>query len=100
MRYFEEATEEVAEASGFARTHTLHRKVESIRSNAEIGVKYMNAMEEKLLERQAGAEESELAAIANLMKNKGWTMEEAMDVIEVAEEKRNRYIEKLTDISL
>ena len=61
LRYFEESTAEVAESAGFERIHALHRKVESIRNNAEIGVKYMNAMEEKLLERQAGFEEGEAA---------------------------------------
>lgn len=54
LRYFENTTAEVAEASGSERILVLHEKVEDIRNNEEIGVKLMNAMEEKLLERQAG----------------------------------------------
>lgn len=56
LKYFEETTEEVAKASGSERIYTLHKKVETIRNNEETGVKYMNEMEEKLLERQAGLE--------------------------------------------
>lgn len=70
----------------------------------------MNALEEKLLERQAGFEEGEatglkageenssLSAIVNLMKNKGWSREEAMDALEIPEEKRERYLQKLASM--
>lgn len=99
LKYFETTTKDVADASGFERIRTLHRKVESIRNNEEIGVKYMNALEEKLLERQAGFEEGEelgeFTALSSLMKNKGWSREEAMDALEIPEEKRERYMDKL-----
>ena len=43
--------------SGSDRVMKLHEKVEKLRESEEIGVRFMNAWEEKLLDRQDGYEE-------------------------------------------
>lgn len=57
LRYFETTTEEEAEASGSERIRSLHRKVVAIKASKEVGVKYMNAYEEKMLAKQEGFDE-------------------------------------------
>ncbi len=52
LRYFEETTDERAEASGSEAIRWMHGKVRSIKSSEEVGIKFMNAWEEKILDRQ------------------------------------------------
>ncbi|MCI9597624.1 MAG: Rpn family recombination-promoting nuclease/putative transposase [Firmicutes bacterium] len=52
LRYFEETTDERAEASGSETIRWMHDKIRSIKSSEEVGIKFMNAWEEKILERQ------------------------------------------------
>ena len=53
----------------------MHRKIEAIRSSEEIGVKYMNEYEEKMLERQEGKKEAQ-REMALKMKKKNKPLEE------------------------
>ena len=57
LRYFEHSTDETAERAGSERIARLHDKISKIKASEEIGVKFMNAWEEKLLDRQDGYEE-------------------------------------------
>ena len=57
LKYFEDSTESTADSSGSDRIMKLHERVERLRESEEIGVKFMNAWEEKLLDRQDGYEE-------------------------------------------
>ena len=57
LKYFEDSTESTAGNSGSDRIMKLHERVERLRESEEIGVKFMNAWEEKLLDRQDGYEE-------------------------------------------
>ncbi len=52
LRYFEETTDERAQASGSKTIRWMHEKVRSIKSSEEVGIKFMNAWEEKILDRQ------------------------------------------------
>lgn len=52
LRYFEHTSKEVAEQSTSEKIHRMQRKIETIKTNEEVGVKLMNAWEEKILERQ------------------------------------------------
>ncbi len=63
LRYFDESTDEVAEHSGSDRIRQIHEKVLTIKYNEDVGVKYMNAWEEKLLDRKEALEEGEAAGI-------------------------------------
>ena len=57
LKYFEHSTKRNAEKHESDRIKRLHKKVESIKSNDEIGVKLMNAWEEKLMFKEEGREE-------------------------------------------
>ncbi len=57
LRYFEETTDERAQASGSETIRWMHEKIRSIKSSEEVGIKFMNAWEEKILERQEAREE-------------------------------------------
>ena len=57
LEYFEHSTAETASRAGSERIARLHEKISDIKASEEIGVKFMNAWEEKLLDRQDGYEE-------------------------------------------
>ena len=60
------------------RIRKLHEKIDKIRSSEEIGVKYMNLWEEKLLDRQDGYEaglEDKAIEIAKNLKKAGIAIE-------------------------
>lgn len=57
LAYFEETTDEVAGKSDSLKLNRIQEKVEKIRQNENVGVKFMNAWEEKILERQEMREE-------------------------------------------
>lgn len=91
LRYFENSTAKTAEDSGSEKILKLHEKVTQVRMSEEIGVKYMNAWEEKLLDRQDGYEEGEkhgielgekrgINAVALKMKQSGMPLKEIADL--------------------
>ena len=57
MRYFEKTTEENAAGSHSQKIEKLQKRVEEIKRNEEVGIRYMNAFEEKMWERREGREE-------------------------------------------
>ena len=59
MRYFEKTTEENAAGSHSQKIEKLQKRVEEIKTNEEVGIRYMNAFEEKMWERREGREEGE-----------------------------------------
>lgn len=70
LRYLETSTDEMAKASGSERIKSLHRKVEAIKANKEVGVKYMNEYEEKMLAKQEGFEDGmKIVAVRMLKEN-------------------------------
>ena len=54
LRYFEQTTEENAAASHSQKIEKLQKRVEEIKQNEEVGIRYMNAFEEKMWERREG----------------------------------------------
>ena len=54
LRYFEQTTEENAAASHSQKIEKLQKRVEEIKKNEEVGIRYMNAFEEKMWERREG----------------------------------------------
>lgn len=60
LHYFEETTDERAEASGSEAIRWMQAKIRSIKSSREVGIKFMNAWEEKMLERQEAREEGRI----------------------------------------
>lgn len=61
LRYIEHTTEEVSQSCTSERIRKLHERIRLIKSNEEIGVKYMQEWEERVIEkkeaRQEGLEE-------------------------------------------
>ncbi len=54
LRYFEQTTEENAAGSHSQKIEKLQKRVEEIKKNEEVGIRYMNAFEEKMWERREG----------------------------------------------
>ncbi len=59
LEYFEKTTEKVALSSGYERIGRLHEIVAAIKASDEIGVKYMNAYEERMHDIQEAREQGE-----------------------------------------
>ncbi len=59
LRYFEQTTGENAAGSHSRKIEKLQKRVEEIKTNEEVGIRYMNAFEEKMWERREGREEGE-----------------------------------------
>ena len=60
LGYFEQTTEENAAGSHSQKIEKLQKRVEEIKKNEEVGIRYMNAFEEKMWERREGREEGEM----------------------------------------
>ena len=54
LRYFEQTTEENAAGSHSQKIEKLQKRVEEIKKNEKVGIRYMNAFEEKMWERREG----------------------------------------------
>ena len=54
LRYFEKTTEENVAGSHSQKIENLQKRVEEIKQNEEVGIRYMNAFEEKMWERREG----------------------------------------------
>ena len=59
LEYFEETTDDKALSSGYERIIRLNEIVTSVKANDEIGVKYMNAYEERMRDMQEAREQGE-----------------------------------------
>ena len=84
LRYFEQTTEENAAGSHSRKIEKLQKRVEEIKQNEEVGIRYMNAFEEKMWERREGemigekrGKKSEQREIARKMVE----MKMALDII-------------------
>ena len=57
LRYMEHTTEEVSASCTSERIHNIQKRIHTIKSSEKIGVKYMQAWEEKILEQEKAREE-------------------------------------------
>ena len=57
LHYMETSTDEVSQNCKSDRIHEMHRRVNRIKSSEEIGVKFMQAWEEKILDKRKAHEE-------------------------------------------
>lgn len=74
LHYFEETTGESAAESNSERIQKLQEKVEQIKNSEEMGIRFMNAFEEKMLERREGREEGK-KDVARKMLDMGMKLE-------------------------
>ena len=89
LHYVEHTTDEAAEHAGSERIRRIHDRVRKVRSSEEVGVKYMQAWEEKYYEkeeaRKEGMQEGRKEERINLIKKKlekGKSVEEIADALE------------------
>lgn len=61
LHYLENSTDEAAEESGSQRIRQIHSRVCEVKSSEEVGVKYMQAWEEKYYEKEEARREKEEA---------------------------------------
>ena len=89
LHFIEHSDAETAAMSSSSKIHRIHEKIEAIKHSDEVGVRFMNAWEEKIYERQEAKREKTLE-IASKMKTMGLTMEQikeatGLDESEIAE---------------
>jgi len=99
LHYVECVDEKVAEQSGSERIQKIHACVSRIKTSETIGVKYMQTWEEKIVIREEGREEGReeayVQAVRNLMEKLGLTVGDALDMISVPEQMREKCVQLL-----
>lgn len=98
LHYLENTTDEVAEQSDSERIRRIHNRVCKVKNSEEVGVKYMQAWEEKYYEREEGREEGARDKLKELTAKKlakGKTVEEIADALEESVEVIEELIKEL-----
>ncbi|MEI3219328.1 MAG: Rpn family recombination-promoting nuclease/putative transposase [Lachnoclostridium sp.] len=106
LHYIENTTDVMAENSGSERIKRIHNRVRKVKVSEEVGVKYMQAWEEKYYEREEGREEGRIegreeGAKAKLQEQirkkleKGKSVEKIADELEESTEIVEKFIEEM-----
>lgn len=91
LKYMEHSTDEVSEQCKSERIQKMHRRVCRIKASEKTEVKYMQAWEEKLLERQ-----KEKRELLRKMNHK-MSIEEIADVLDMDVSEMKHIIEEQDD---
>ncbi len=70
LRYMEDSSKEVASGCSSPRIHTLQERIEAIKSSEEVNVKYMQAWEERELDRREAREEGRQEILKEQIRKK------------------------------
>ena len=81
LHYVENTTDEVAGQAESERIRRIHDRVCRVKTSEEVGVKYMQAWEEKYYEREEGARDK-LKELIEKKLQKGKTIEEIAEALE------------------
>lgn len=73
------------------RVRKLADQIENLKNNQEVGVKYMSLYEEI----EEAKIETVIEMLESLMENTGWSMDKAMDVLNIPTDKRILYLRYL-----
>ena len=84
LHYLEETTDERAASTNSQRIKRIHRRVRKVRLSEGVGVKYMQAWEEKYYEREEGAH-NKLRELAAKKYRKGMPVKEIAELLEESE---------------
>ncbi|QEK16148.1 Rpn family recombination-promoting nuclease/putative transposase [[Clostridium] hylemonae] len=102
LYYVEHTTDEAAEQTGSERIKRIHDRVRKVRNSEEVGVKYMQAWEEKYYEkeeaRKEGLEQGAKKQLIELIKKKlekGKSVEEIADALEESTDKIEELIKEM-----
>ncbi len=82
LKYVENSTSETANQAKSERVKRVHDRVCKVKVNEEVGVKYMQAWEEKYYEREEGREEGRIETLVSLVCKK---LAKGMDATAIAE---------------
>lgn len=102
LHYIENTTDEAAARTGSEKIKCIHERVCKVKLSEEIGVKYMQAWEEKYYERQEGREEGEKLALIKLVCKKaakGCSVSDIAEIAQIMEIDENE-IRKIYDIAV
>ena len=105
LRYMEHTTEEVSASCTSERIHNIQKRIHAIKSSEKIGVKYMQAWEEKILEQEKAREEGhasglkegltqKLKELVEKKVQKGYAAEEIAEMLEEDTETIQKLIEE------
>ena len=109
LHYLEETTDERAASTDSQRIKRIHRRVRKVRLSEEVGVKYMQAWEEKYYEKEEAREEGikigieegiqtgerrKLRELAIKKQQKGKSIEEIAEILEEDEETIRQLLEE------
>ena len=103
LKYFEDTRPEIAARSKSKRILKMQEKVEAIRANEEIGVKLMNAWEEKIYDREDGRKEGLREGMKKGLQagmEKGFTDAQEQLIAKMKRTLSDEEIARLTDIPL
>lgn len=64
LHYFERTTGKIAADSHSEKIEKLQKRVEQVKTSEEVGIRFMNAFEEKMMERREGREEGRVEGLA------------------------------------
>ena len=106
LHYVEHTTDEAAEHAGSERIRRIHDRVRKVRNSEEVGVKYMQAWEEKYYKKEEARKEGLQEGLQNGARNKlkdqvkkklekGKSLEEIADALEETEEMIQELIQEL-----
>lgn len=93
MKYIKESTDDVALASDSKKVQQIHRRVCKVRASEEVGVRYMQAWEEKYFDRQEGREEGVMETkqkVIQRMLQEGFSEDVIMRITEITKEELER----------
>ena len=81
------------------RVRKLADQIEMLKNSQEVGVKYMRLWEElaeaRIEGRTEGHEAGILESIENLMKRTGWPVEKVLEMLDIPEDEREKYLKLL-----
>ena len=89
LKYVEHSTNETANQAKSERVRRVHERVCKVKVNEEIGVKYMQAWEEKYYEREEGREEGRMNTLVSLVCRKLAKGMEAAAIADMLEEEED-----------
>ncbi|MEE0752181.1 Rpn family recombination-promoting nuclease/putative transposase [Frisingicoccus sp.] len=93
LKYIKESTDDVALASDSKKVQQIHRRVCKVRASEEVGVRYMQAWEEKYFDRQEGREEGVMETkqkVIQRMLQEGFSEDVIMRITEITKEELER----------
>ena len=100
LHYLENTTDAAADGSDSERIQRIHRRVQDVKQNEKVGVKYMQAWEERYYDRKEGREEGLIDGqnllLLNLVRKKlssGQSCTDISDALEQPEDKIRHIIQ-------